>query len=137
MKVQNPQNVPLETILEGLSIKYPGAVIKKPFLTPRTIIAPYENFKFLLRDRKTFYKIDFTPPVLWVVGAVVLSIVVMTAILSIIYGQFVPSIGGALWIVLSVLLIKVIYKSRNQQKFDNFYADVQSAINGRGGSSIF
>jgi len=137
MKVENPQNVALETVLAGLSTKYPGAVIKKPFLTPRTIIAPHENFKFFLRDRKTFFKIDFAPPVLWVIGAVVLSIVAMTIIISLIYGQFVPSFGGALWIVLSVLLIKVVYKSRNKQKFDNFYADVQSAINGHTGSSIF
>jgi len=64
MKIQNPQQKSLEEVLSQLAVKYPGAVIKKPFLTPNTIIAPQDNFKFLVRDKKAFFRVDFIPPVL-------------------------------------------------------------------------
>src|SRR5205809_415896 len=115
MKIQNPYNKPLQKILVRLSAKYPGSEIKKPFLSPKTILAPQENFKFLVRDRKTFFKIDFIPPVIWVIGAVILSFILVSIVLSIINGQFVFGIGGALWIVLGLLIVKSIFKSMNKQ----------------------
>jgi hypothetical protein len=137
MKIQNPHNKPLQEVLSSLSSKYPGSEIKKPFLTPRTIIAPHENFKFLVRDKKSFFFIDCIPPVLWVIGAVVLSFVLASGVLSLIYGQFVLGIGGALFIIVSLLIVKVIFKSMNKQKFDTFYADVRTAVNKDESSSIF
>lgn len=137
MKIQNPHNKPLQEILFSLSAKYPGSEIKKPFLSPITILAPQENFKFLVRDRKTFLKIDFIPPVIWVIGAVILSFILVSIILSVINGQFVFGIGGALWIVLGLLIVKYIFKSMNKQKFETFYADVQSAVNKDDSTSIF
>lgn len=137
MKIQNTHNKPLQEILVELSAKYPRSEIKKPFLTPRTILAPHENFKFLVRDRKTFLKIDFIPPVIWVIGAIILSFILVSIVLSIINGQFVFGIGGALWIVLGLLIVKAIFKSMNKQKFETFYADVQSAVNKDDATSIF
>lgn len=137
MKIQNPTNKPLAEVLNGLALKYPGSVIKKPFLTPNTIIAPHDNFKFLVRDRKTFFKIDFMPPVIWVIGAVLLSMVLVSAVLSLIYGQLVFGIGGAIWILLGLFLVKILFKSRNKNKFDTFYIDVQDAVNKNDQSSIF
>lgn len=136
MKIENPQNRTLDEVLFSLSAKYPGSEIKKPFLTPRSILAPHENFKFLVRDKKTFFNIDFGPPVIWVIGAVIISFVLASIILSIIYGQFVLGIGGALWIILGMLLVKYIFKSRNKAKFETFYADVQSAVNSHDNTSI-
>ncbi|WP_118976680.1 hypothetical protein [Taibaiella koreensis] len=135
MKVQNPQSKPLQEVLSRLASKYPGAEIKKPFLTPRTIIAPSDNFKFLVRDRSQFFKVDFTPPVLWIIAAIVLSSVMVSAILSLIYGQFVFGFGGVLWILLSLVIVKAIFKSRNKAKFDAFYADLQHAVNSSDDSS--
>jgi hypothetical protein len=137
MKIQNPNNKPLQEILVALSPKYPGSEIKKPFLSPKTILSPHENFKFLVRDRKTFLKIDFIPPVIWVIGAVILSFIFVSVVLSVINGQFVFGIGGALWIVLGLLIVKYIFKSMNKQKFETFYADVQSAVNKDDATSIF
>ena len=137
MKIQNPQQKPLQEVMEKLSDKYPGAAIKKPFLTPYTIIAPKDNFKFLVRDKKTFFRIDFIPPVLWVIGAVVLAAVLVSAIMSLLAGQFVFGIGGALWIILAMLIVKAVFKGMNKQKFDAFQADVEDAVNRNDASSIF
>ncbi len=138
MKVQNMQRKPLEEVMDGLSGKYPGAVIKKPFLTPRTIIVPKDNFKFLVRDKKTFFMIDFIPPVLWVLGAIVLAAVLLSTILSLLAGQLAFGVGGALWVVLAMLIVKAIFKGRNREKFETFKADVEDALNRRqDASSIF
>lgn len=137
MKIQNTQNKSLQEVLAQLATKYPGAEIKKPFLTPRTIIAPYGNFKFLVRDRTQFFKVDFIPPVLWILAAIVLGSVMVSALLSIIYGQFVFGFGGVLWILLSLLIVKAIFKSKNKAKFDAFYADLQQAAHSDAQSSIF
>jgi hypothetical protein len=137
MKIQNPQNKPLQEVLLGLSVKYPGSVIKKPFLTPNSIFVPKENFKFLVRDRKTFFKIDFAPPVLWVIGAIRLSFLLVSIVLSLIYGQLVFGIGGALWIILGLLIVKAIFKSVNKSKFEDFYIDVRNAVDKDDASSIF
>jgi len=137
MKIENPQNRSLQEVLSRLASKYPGAEIKKPFLTPRTIIAPRENFKFLVRDRSQFFRVDFTPPALWIVAAIVLSSVLVSAILSLIYGQFVFGFGGVLWILLILLIVKAIFKSRNKAKFDAFYTDLRHAVNSNDESSIF
>ncbi len=137
MKIQNPQQKPLPEILSQLAVKYPGSVIKKPFLTPTTIIAPKGNFKFLVRDKSTFLRIDFIPPVLWTIAAILLSMVFISAVLSLIYGQFVFGFGGVLWIILALLVVKAIFKSRNKGQFDAFYADVQQAVSSDEQSSIF
>ncbi len=137
MKIQNPNNKPLQEVLAALEFKYPGSVIKKPFLTPLSILAPSENFKFVLRDRKSFLKVDFIPPVIWVIGGVLLSLVLVSAVMSIIYGQLVFGIGGALWIVLGIFIVKAIFKSMNKAKFEAFYSDVQDAVNKRDNTSIF
>lgn len=137
MKIQNPQQKPLQEVMEKLSGKYPGAVIKKPFLTPYTIIAPKDNFKFLVRDKKTFFRIDFIPPVLWVIGAIVLAAVLVSVIASLLAGQFVFGIGGAVWIILAMLIVKAVFKGMNKQKFDTFQADVEDAVNRNEASSIF
>lgn len=137
MKVQNPQRKPLQEVMQQLSGKYPGAVIKKPFLTPNTIIAPKDNFKFLVRDKKTFFTIDFIPPVLWVIGAIVLAAVLVSVIMSLFAGQFVIGIGGALWFILALVIVKAIFKSRNRQAFETFQADVSDAVNRNEASSIF
>lgn len=137
MKIQNPQHKSLPEILSQLAVKYPGAVIKKPFLTPNTIIAPKGNFKFLVRDKNAFLRIDFIPPVLWTIGAIILSMVFISLVLSLIYGQFVFGFGGVLWMILAILAVKAIFKSRNKNQFDAFYADVQQAVNSDEQSSIF
>ena len=137
MNIQNPQGKPLPEVLARLAVKYPGSEIKKPVLTPETIIAPFSNYKFLVRNKKGYLKVDFTPPVLWVIGAVILSAVFLSAILSAIYGQFVFGIGGALWIVLAILVVKAIFKSRNRDQFNKFYTDVREAVDRDNDSAIF
>jgi hypothetical protein len=137
MKIQNPQSKPLQEVLLRLSAKYPDVTIKKPFLSPNTIFVPKENFKFLVRDRKTFLKIDFIPPVLWVIGGIILSLILVSAVLSLIYGQLVFGLGGALWIILGLLIVKAIFKSVNKPKFEEFYIDVRNAVDKDDASSIF
>ncbi|RQO30214.1 hypothetical protein DBR32_11585 [Taibaiella sp. KBW10] len=131
MKIQNPTAKPLQEIADQLSQKYPGVTVKKPFLSGNTIFIPTENFKFLLRERKTQLIVDFVPPVLVSILSIVLSIVLLSAVLSLIYGQFVFGFGGALWLVLGFLVAKAIFKSTKKERFENFYKDVEEAIQGR------
>lgn len=130
MKIQNPTAKPLQEIAAQLEQKYPGVIVKKPFLTPNTIFVPTENFKFLVRERKSFLVVDFIPPVLVNILSIILSIVLFSGLLSLMFGQFSFGIGGGLWIVLVFLIVKAIFKSTKKEKFEAFYKDVEDAIQG-------
>ncbi len=62
----------------------------------------------------------------------------LSTILSLLAGQLAFGVGGALWVVLAMLIVKAIFKGRNREKFETFKADVEDALNRRqDASSIF
>lgn len=136
MKLENTTEKSLEEIMAGLTGYYPEAKIKKPFLGigPQALILPAGNIKHILRPLKKDNKVlvaDFTPPVGLVIAAVLLGLagaIVMAVLVFNAGGRF--SIGGVLWIVAMLLVLKAFYKSRNKETFDRFYDNVRSVIMG-------
>lgn len=128
MRIENQNNITIDELLENLKDRYPTAEIKKPFLTKRSIFIPVNNMKHIIRPRGADFNTDFVLPVGVAIIALLGSIVLFTVIISLIFGQFVPSIGGGLWIVLAVLATKAIYKSVKKEEFGVFYSDVREAM---------
>ncbi|ANH80466.1 hypothetical protein A8C56_05195 [Niabella ginsenosidivorans] len=72
---------------------------------------------------------DFVPPVFITILAIVLGLIGSFVMAFIVYsmgGRF--TIGGVLWIVLLLLLLKFIYKLNNKEKFDRFHMDLNTAL---------
>jgi hypothetical protein len=120
IKIPNPRNETLQQLLPRVQEQYPGATIKKVFLSPEAIFIPYNNFKFVVRRKNDVYKIDHTLPVLYAIGAVVVSMVLVSIVMSLIYGQFVWGIGGALWIVLGIVIMKYLFQTIKKDEFEQF-----------------
>lgn len=138
MKIPNASGVTLDELCNRVLHTYPNATIKKPFLSPRSIIVPLGNIKHVIRERRGNFVFDFVPPVWLIVGSVVLSMLMISLVFSLIYGELRFGIGGALWIVLSILLLKAAYKNKNREMFEVFYNDVQGFVNNsRDANSIF
>ena len=92
----------------------------------------------LLRYKKDHLKFDFIPPVLWVLGGIIMGAGIFTIILSVIAGQLVISIGGAIPILIGVLIIKYIFKNTRKEEFDSFTLDATQIINGNNNeNSVF
>lgn len=138
MRIENQNNISIDELLDNLKDRYPTAEIKKPFLTKRSIIIPVNNMKHVIRPRGADFNTDFVLPVGVAILALLGSIVLFTVVISLIFGQFVPSIGGGLWIVLAIFATKAIYKSVKKEEFGVFYSDVRDAMTKtRSDSSIF
>lgn len=131
MKVANPTGKTLEELLDKLSLHYPGAKIRKPFLGigPKNLILPSGNMKHVVRTAKNNLVTDFVPPVALIVLAVVLGIVLAFVGAFIVYsmgGRY--TIGGVLWMLLVLLLLKYFYKNSNKEKFEKFHTDLNLAL---------
>ncbi|RYE00393.1 MAG: hypothetical protein EOP54_00375 [Sphingobacteriales bacterium] len=138
MKIENQHNMSIDELLDHLKSRYPAAEIKKPFLSSRSIIIPVNNMKHVIRPKNTYFNTDFVLPVGVAILALLGSVVLFTVVISLIFGQFVPSIGGGLWIVLALFATKAIYKSVKKEDFNLFYEDVRAAVNTtKSDSSIF
>lgn len=138
MKIENQNNISIDELLDNLKGRYPSAEIKKPLLTKRSIIIPVNNMKHVIRPRGADFNTDFTLPVWVAIVALLGSMILFSVIVSLIYGQFMFGIGGALWIFLILLATKAIYKSTQKDAFNGFYNDVREAINKpKNDSSIF
>ncbi|GEM_PF-1187919 len=138
MKIKNLNNLTIDELFDNLKARYPTAEIRKPFRSQRCIVIPVNKMKHVIRSRGADFNTDFTLPV-WVAIVTLLgSIILFSGIVSLIYGQFMFGIGGALWILLVLLAAKAIYKSTKKETFNAFYSDVREAITKtKSGSSIF
>lgn len=138
MRIENQNNISIDELLANLKDRYPTAEIKKPFLTKRSIIIPVNNMKHVIRPRGADFNTDFVLPVWVAIVALFGSMILFSGIVSLIYGQLMFGIGGALWILLAVLATKAIYKSVKKEEFGVFYSDVRDAMTKtRSDSSIF
>lgn len=94
--------------------------------------------KHIIRSKGAYFNTDFVLPVAIAIIALFGSMIIFSVVLSLIFGQFVFGIGGALWIVLAVLATKAIYKSVKKEEFNVFYEDVRAAVNAtKSENSIF
>lgn len=133
--IPNPANVPLDALLPRLQDRYPNAEIKKPFLSPRIINVPVDNFKMIVRaqPKRNRLWIDFIPPVLWTILGMAGTAFIVSLVLSLIFGQMIIGVG-ALVVILGFVITKAIFKSRNRARFANFEDEVQRALQPRDGS---
>jgi len=130
MNIINPRGESLQQILPLLQARYPKAIIKKILFFSDAIVVPQDNFKFVVRAKKTILKLDNTLPVLWALGAVVVSILIVSTIMSLIYGKLVFGIGGAVWVILGVFIMKYFFRRVKKEQFDAFKNDLTDAVNG-------
>lgn len=138
MRIENQNNISIDELLDNLKGRYPSAEIKKPFLSPRSIFIPVNNMKHIIRPKGAYFNTDFILPIAVAIIALFGSMIIFSVVLSLIFGQFVFGIGGALWIVLAVLATKAIYKSVKKEEFNVFYSDVRDAMTKtKSNSSIF
>lgn len=130
IKIPNPRNQTLQELLPRVQEQYPNATIKKIFLSPEAIFIPYHNFKFVVRRKNDLFKIDHTLPALYAIGAVVLSVIFVSIVMSLIYGQFMLGFGGALWIVLGIFLMKYLFQTIKKDEFEQFKIKFTTMVNG-------
>ena len=135
MKIDNPTGKTVEELQMRLSGTYPDTKIKNTFfgIGPKNLIVPFENFKHVVRPIKkgSVLVVDFMPPVYITVLAIVLGIAaafVMAFIVISMGGNY--TIGGVLWMVIVLLILKYFFKSKNKEKFDKFYSDLNLALMG-------
>ena len=135
MKIENPTGKTIEELQMRLSGAYPGTVIKKQLfgLGPKYLVAPFENFKHIVRPIKkgSVLVVDFMPPVYITILAIILGIAaafVMAFIVISMGGNY--TIGGVLWMLIVLLILKYFFKSKNKEKFDKFYSDLNLAVMG-------
>lgn len=111
MKIRKEAHETLESIAAVLEPHYPGAAVTKPFLSGKILTVPYENIKFIMRDKKNHLFVDILPNA----------------------GQrTVMVLFGALGLLIS----KAIFKARNKEKIQNFLQDTEMLINKGGIESI-
>jgi hypothetical protein len=130
MKLPNPQQETLQQLLPRIAANYPNARIKKVLWTPEAIFVPHDNFKFVVRRHKQNLKIDHTLPVIYVIGAVIISVILVSIVMSIIYGRPMLGVGGALWIVLGIFTMKYIFQQVKKDEFLQFRNELTSMISG-------
>jgi hypothetical protein len=129
MNITNSQTKTLEQIFGDIQRYYPNAKLKKQFLGPQVIMVPYRNFHFLLRNKNGNLKVDFTPPALWILGGILGSFALFTLIYSILFQQLMISIGGAIPIVLGLLVTKEIFRSTHKSEFETFQSEANVLVN--------
>ncbi len=130
MTIPNPQQETLQQLHARIAPNHPGAKIRKVLWSPEAIFVPYGNFKFVVRNRKGNLKVDHTLPVLYTIAAIVISIALATLVLSLIYGQITPGVGGALFIVLGIVIMKYIFQRVRKTEFEQFRNELTSTANG-------
>lgn len=111
MKIRKETHETLDSVAALLQPQYPGAAVTKPFLSGKILTVPYENIKFIMRDKKDHLFVDIIP------GA----------------GQ---RTVGVLFGAIGLLISKAIFKSRNKEKIQNFLQDAEMIINKGGIESI-
>ena len=67
---------------------------------------------------------------LWAVGAVIISSVLVSAILTLIYGQFAWGFGGALWVILGIVIMKYFFRATHRAQFESFKAGLAALVSG-------
>lgn len=130
MNIANPKNETLQQLLPLVQSRYPKAVIKKVFISPEAIFVPQSNYKFVVRKKTGVLKIDHTLPVLYALLAIVISVVIVSAVLSIITGHLMLGAGGALWIILGVVITKYLFQYIKKNEFDSFKAEMEIIVSG-------
>ena len=138
MLIPNPKGTTLEELLPRLQQHYPGAEIKKFWIFPAYIHIPVRNFKLWVRrrsNRKLFT--DFQPPVAWMISAMLVMVLLFSIVFTLLLRT--PTFAGIGWlpVVIAVLGVKAIFKSRNKELFARFDADVARAAEGAGEGGIF
>lgn len=128
--IPNPGNQTLQQLLPRIQEAYPDAKIRKIFLSPEAIFIPQKGYKFVVRERKGNFKIDHTLPVLYAIGAVLISVVLVSVIMSLIFGQLTWGIGGALWIVLGIFIMKYVFQVVRKDEFERFKTQFGSLTTG-------
>ena len=108
IKIQKDPSETIDSIHKLLLDTFPNAEIKKPLLSPKMIFVPYDNFTFMLRDRKKFLIADFMLP----------------------KGQ--QRSGAIIFGALGLIIWKAIFQKRRKQQFEDFKAKVDHAINNVG-----
>lgn len=134
--VPNPANMPLVALLPSIQRRYPGAEIKKPFLSPEIISVPVKNYKMLVRaqPKRNRLWVDFTPPVLWLILGVMLIAFVASFTLALFLPEITRAglIGGLVGV--GFFVVKAVFKSIRRTEIDAFHADVQRAMQPDDGS---
>lgn len=128
MKIPNINNQPLEVILPKVQQHYPSTEIKKQFLSPKHLRVPYDNFHFIVINKKSDFIVRVQPPVLWNIMGIILGLVLFSIIITLIMGRLYISVGGAIPILIGVLITTAIFKSRNKEKIDTFTKNFREAI---------
>lgn len=129
MNIPNPRGESLQQILPSLQTRYPDAQIRKIFFS-EAIYVSQDNFKFVVRHKKTSLKVDNTLPVLWALGAILISVVIVSLVMSLIYGQLMFGIGGALWIILGMLIMKYFFRRVKKEQFESFKNNLTDVVSG-------
>lgn len=132
MNVPNLNQESLQQILPLIQKTYPNANIKKPWIGPEIIQVPYESFYFIAKRKKTDFKLDFNPPVIWMVVGMVLGALIFSVLYSVIFGRMIISFGGAIPALIGFLIVKAIFKSKNKEKIEQFNNNFIDAVNNIG-----
>ncbi|HEY9261012.1 hypothetical protein [Chitinophaga sp.] len=129
MQITNSQSKSVQQIFSEVQQHFPKAQLKKPFLSPQTIIIPHDNFKYLLRYKQHYLQVDFIPPVMWIIGGMLAGFALFTVVLSLIFQQLIISFGGAIPVIIGLLLIKVVFKSTRKDEFKSFEDETNILVN--------
>ncbi|MBV4358166.1 hypothetical protein [Pinibacter aurantiacus] len=122
----------MQQLLPEVQKVYSSAVIKKPFIGPERLSVPYENFSFVVSKRKTDFKLDFIPPTFWMVIGMVAAAILFSVILTMIIGRTTISVGGAIPALVGFLIVKLIFRSKNKSKIEQFNNSFIDIVNGIG-----
>ena len=128
MTIPNLQEDTVKELLPLVQSRFPLAVIQKILFSPERIIVPQGNFKFVIKAKKGSLKVDHTLPVSYTLGAIGVSIILVSAVMSIIYGQLIVGIGGVLWIILGVMIMKYLFRYIKKDQFAEFKNELTAAI---------
>jgi hypothetical protein len=129
MQITNSQSKSVQQIFSEVQQHFPKAQLKKPFLSPQTIIIPHDNFKYLLRYKQNYLQVDFIPPVMWLIGGMLAGFALFTIVLSLIFQQLIISFGGAIPVIVGMLLMKVVFKSTRKDEFKSFEDEANILVN--------
>ncbi len=133
--IANPTNTSLTALLPSIQRRYPGAGLKKPFLSPQIISVPVENYKMIIRaqPKRARFIVDFTPPILWSILGMLGMAFVVSFLLSMLLQT--PVLGfGAVILLLGFYITKAIFKNTKKAQMEAFHADVQRAMQPEEGS---
>lgn len=129
MKITNSRSKSVQQIFSEIQQHFPNAKLKKPFLSPQTIIVPQGNYKFLLQYKQQYLRVDFMPPVIWTIGGMLAGWGIFTILLSILFQQLVISIGGVIPVIIGLLIVKAVFKSTRADEFKSFEDEANMLVN--------